>query len=200
MSEKDLKDNEALRFNHTKGGLLMVRKITVLISILLMLFAAGACKKKEETKPIVPRNVTPGQPGPVPGHQTMLPQGETAVVVPDLVQGNWKGVVLVVENKATNKTQEYKVDLNSEMTIPDSRIKISVGEFMPDFKMEGLTITSVSNEPNNPAVGVSVSEDGKKIFPVSGRQWGWLYAKFPDIHPFDHPTYSIKLKEGLKKG
>ena len=124
----------------------------------------------------------------------MMPKGETTVNVPDSVKGKWKGVVLVVEDKATKKATEYTVNLNSDLKLPNSDLKVSVGEFLPDFKMEGLSITSMSNEPNNPAVRIKVSEGGKEIFK------GWLYQKFPTIHPFENPKYSLALKNGIKKG
>jgi hypothetical protein len=69
-----------------------------------------------------------------------------------------------------------------------------VNEFLPDFIMDGLTITSKSEETNNPAVSVVVTEGGNEIFT------GWLYSKFPAIHPFQHDQYGITLKEPIKKG
>ena len=179
----------------------MKKKVLAVVCGLSLVFAAGACKKKEE-KPPVPQTGMPGQQQPLPpGHQAMMPKGETAIVVPDTIKGKWKGVVLIVEDKTTKKKEELTINLNSDMKVPNSSLKISVGEFLPDFKMDGLTLTSVSNEPNNPAAAVSVSEDGKQIFPVEqGKKWGWLYTKFPTVHPFDHPKYSISLKNGVKKG
>jgi hypothetical protein len=143
----------------------------------------------------------PGQPG-MPGQQRriIMPQGETSVVVPDSVKGKWKAVVLVVQDKTTQKADEYTVNLNSNFKVPNTGIKITVGEFLPDFRMEGLSLTSVSNEPNNPAVAIRVSEGGKQIFPGNGKKWGWLYMKFPTMHPFEHPKYAVFLKEGVKKG
>jgi len=121
-------------------------------------------------------------------------QGQTVVNMPDSVKGKWKAATLVVEDKNTKKKNEYTVNLNSDFTVPGSNLKISVGEFLPDFKMEGLNITSLSNDPNNPAVNVKIFEADKEVFK------GWLYSKFPAIHPFEHAKYSITLKEGVKKG
>ena len=90
--------------------------------------------------------------------------------------------------------------LNSDFKSRILFLKIHVGEFLPDFRMEGLNFTSGSNEPKNPALGIKVSENKKQIFPAPGRQWGWLFAKVPSIHPFEHSKYSITLKEGVKKG
>ena len=167
-----------------------------------LILAAGACKKKEE-KPEFPQTGMPGQmqqgmPGQMQpgqeGHQAMMPKGETVVTVPDSVKGKWKAVVLVVEDKTARKMKEYTVNINSDLKLPDSDLKISVGEFLPDFKMDGLTLTSMSNEPNNPAVRIKVLENDKEIFK------GTLFLKFPTIHPFEHPKYSILLKNGVKKG
>ncbi len=176
-------------------------KLLAVPCILLLILAVSACtKKKEEQEPVVPRSVMPGQqtlpPGqqPLPpGHQTMGPKVETTVIVPDSVKGKWDGVVILVKDKETKKEKEYTVNLNSDLKLPDSNIKISVGDFLPDFKMNGRTITSLSNEPNNPAVRVKVFDNDKEIFK------GWLYLKFPDVHPFEHPKYSIALKNGVKK-
>jgi len=66
--------------------------------------------------------------------------------------------------------------------------------------MEGFSLTSVSNNPNNPALAVKIFENDKKIFPAPGKEWGWLFEKVPTIHPFEHEKYGIILKEGIKKG
>jgi hypothetical protein len=186
----------------------MKRQVLAVVCGLSLLLTAGACKKKEE-KPPLPQTGMPGQqqaipmepqPGVPPGHNVMIPKGQTTVVVPDAVKGRWKAVVLVVTDKKTNKQNEYTVNLNSDFNIPGSKLKVQVGEFLPDFKMNGLQITSTSNEPNNPAVAVNVSEGGNQIFPPAGKKWGWLYTKFPTMHPFEHPIYGIGLKAGVKKG
>ncbi len=181
----------------------MKKKVLAVVCSLSLLVAVGACKKKQE-QPAPPTGMPGqqlpsghppmgGQPGGAPGG-VVMPKGETTINVPDSVKGKWKSVVLVVEDKATKKSKDYTVSLHSDLKIPDSNLKVEVGDFLPDFKMEGLTITSLSNEPNNPAVRVKVFEDGKEIFK------GWLYQKFPTIHPFEHQKYSLALKSGVKKG
>ena len=189
----------------------MKRKILVVACSVALLLAAGACKKKQE-QPVPQANIPgqqmpAGQPGMPPGQPGMqqqqpivMPQGETKVVMLDAVKGQWKAVVLQVESKATKKTAEYTVNINSDFKVPNSNLKITVGEFLPDFRMNGLEITSTTNEPNNPAVGVRIYDGSKQVFPAPGKKWGWLYAKFPTMHPFEHPEFSILLKGGVKKG
>ncbi|MBI5848278.1 MAG: DUF2155 domain-containing protein [Nitrospirae bacterium] len=178
----------------------MKKQILVAVCGVALVLSFGACKKKED-KPQVPQAGAPGQqlpaghqqPGAPGGEQVTMPKGQTTVSLPDAVKGKWKAVVVVVEEKASKKKSEYTINVNSDFKIPGSNIKLAVGEFIPDFKMDGLTITSLSNEPNNPAVGLKVMEDEKEVFK------GWLYSKFPAIHPFEHPKYAVLLKSGVKK-
>ncbi len=178
----------------------MKKQILVAVCGIALVLSFGACKKKE-TKPQVPQAGAPGQQLP-PGHQQQgapggeqvtMPKGQTTLSLPDAVKGKWKAVVVVVEEKASKKKTDYTINVNSDFKVPGSNIKLVVGEFIPDFKMDGLTITSLSNEPNNPAVGLKVLEDEKEVFK------GWLYSKFPAIHPFEHPKYAVQLKSGVKK-
>ena len=176
----------------------MKKQILVAVCGIALVMSFGACKKKEDKPMVVPQAGAPGQQLP-PGHgapggeQVTMPKGQTTVSIPDAVKGKWKSVVLVVEDKGSKKKTEYTINVNSDFNIPGSNIKLAVGEFLPDFKMDGLTLTSSTNEPNNPAVGLKVFENEKEVFK------GWLYAKFPAIHPFEHPKYAVMLKSGNKK-
>jgi hypothetical protein len=200
----------------------MKKRIVVLACSVSLVLAFGACKKKEEQPspvtgmPGQQQQLPPGhpQPGAMPGQPGMqpgmagqpgnvvMPKGEVTVEVPSSVKGKWKAVVLEVTNKKTNKSSDYTVNLNSDLKIPNSDLKVAVGEFLPDFRMEGLKLTSVSDQPNNPAVGIRVYEGGKQIFPAEGKKWGWLYERpeLHNIHPFQHAEYTIFLKQGIKKG
>ncbi|MBI5074244.1 MAG: DUF2155 domain-containing protein [Nitrospirae bacterium] len=178
----------------------MKKQILVAVCGIALVLSFGACKKKED-KPAVPQVGAPGQQLPAghaqqgaPGSQQVtMPKGQTTVSLPDAVKGKWKAVVVIVEDKSSKKKTEYTINVNGELKVPGSNLKLAVGEFIPDFRMDGLTITSSSNEPNNPAVGLKVLEDEKEIFK------GWLYSKFPAIHPFEHPKYAVMLKNGIKK-
>ena len=177
----------------------MKKQILVAVCGIALVLSFGACKKKED-KPQAPQAGAPGQlppghpqqggPG---GQQVTMPKGQTTVSLPDAVKGKWKSVVLVVEDKNSKKKTEYTINVNSDFKVPGSTLTLAVGEFIPDFRMDGLTITSSSNEPNNPAVGLKVLEEDKELFK------GWLYSKFPAIHPFEHPKYAVMLKNGIKK-
>lgn len=174
----------------------MVKKIFLWCIPLLFLAALTACGKKEEGK----TGAQPVQPPPVSMPESHpreaspmfnLPQGELNISVPDTVRGKWRAVTLLVEDKVNKSSKDYAINLGGELTIPDSKLVIKVGDFLPSFVMSGSAITSSSNEQDNPAVHVSINENGKEIFK------GWLFSKFPTIHPFQHERFGITLKEGV---
>ncbi|MBW1741596.1 MAG: DUF2155 domain-containing protein [Deltaproteobacteria bacterium] len=117
-----------------------------------------------------------------------IKKGHTPVVVPQDVQSKWKAVVLEVANKETGEQKDYVVDINQALIIPNTKIKIDVLTFLPDFSMSPEKITSVSNKPRNPAAKVVIYEDSHKIFE------GWLFQKLPSVHSFQHKVYAVKLK------
>jgi hypothetical protein len=198
-----------------KEDVQMMKKVLVVLSCLVLAVSFYACKKKEEKPvpqaPFQQAPLGPMQPSPQmpvqsspqmpiqPAPQMKGVMGKTKVVVPDNVKGKWSAVTIVVIDKITGNSKDYTVNLNSDFKIPNSDLKVHVGDFLPDFKMEGTTLTSASNEPNNPAVGIKVFEKGKQIFPALGKQWGWLFSKMPTVHPLRHPKYNIVLKEGIPK-
>lgn len=178
-----------------------MKKLIVIVSALTLLLTFAACKKKEEP----PAAQSPVAKGPIidtpaapPGHGTPGEKPQLSIVVPDEVKSQWTGVTIVVEDKKDKSQKEFTVDIGGEFQIPDSNLKVNVGPFLPDFKMSASVITSASNKPNNPSVGISIFQDDQKVFPPSG-EYGWLYAKFPTIHSFQHERYSLLLKAGIKK-
>ena len=118
---------------------------------------------------------------------------EKKVVVPDEVKKSWKSVKLEVEYKDKKTKKQFSVPLRSEFKVPDSDLVLKVGDFLPHFAMSADAITSNSNNPENPAVQVEVFRGGKEIF------HGWLFAKFPSVHPFQHDKVGLAMMEGVKK-
>jgi hypothetical protein len=183
----------------------MTIKTLSIALIFILVLVAGACKKKEEQPiPKVPdkshmfspemlaRSQSQSDAKPVSPHGDIAQKGKKTIVVPENVKGKWSSVKLVFEDRNSKKKAEYTVRINSEFDIPGTGLKIAVGDFLPDFKIEGSMITSGSNEPRNPAVKVEIFEKGTRTFD------GWLYSKYPDIHAFEHEKYRLTLKEGIK--
>lgn len=148
--------------------------------------------------PPIGGQATGGQAGteqsPPPGHPQMGSTGRT-IRVPEEVKGKWQGVKLRVEEKDGKKPpQVFTVKLGGELDIPGSKLHVRVGDFLPALQVSGSEVTSASNNSTNPAVMVTVSEGGKEAFK------GWLFGKFPEMQPFEHPKYRITLVEGVPAG
>ncbi len=170
-----------------------MKKLLAIILVSGLVFSFAGCKKKEE-KPQLP----PGHPSmqggmPPAGMPAEMPKVDRTITVPKEVAAKWSAVKLAVEDKVAKNGKEYTVAIGSELAVPNTKVKIKVLAFLPDFKMGEKDITSASDKPNNPAVQVAVTEPGKE-------EWkGWLYSLHPDIHPFTHDKLAITLVGGVSK-
>ena len=153
-----------------------MKKIGVIVAMLLLVSIPFASCKTKEQPPVPPpmQEVPPGQPGAPPHGMTGGP--EKKVVVPPDVKAAWKAVKIEVEFK-----------------VPDSDLTVKVGDFLPHFAMTADSITSNSNALENPAARIEILDKGNTVFK------GWLFSKFPDVHPFQHDQYGVRLVEGEKK-
>ncbi len=163
-------------------------KVTIII-ILLVISLAGftACTKKESPQPPQEKQtISPGY------ADIQMPSArKMKIIIPDDVRERWKGVVLTVVNKQTRNIKNYNISLGGVLAIPDSTIEVHALDFLPDLKIEGNIYTTTSSSLLNPAIHVKITEDGQAIFK------GWLFQKFPSVHPFKHQRFSITLKEPL---
>ena len=160
----------------------------------MMIFAFGACSKQDDAPIVSGGGALPeGHPSTDAGGGAPMVTPVTDIIVPDEVKAKYASVVLTIENKVKGTAEDVTINMNSEYKIPESNVTVTPSIFLPDFIMDGPTITSKSPEMNNPAVKIKVTEGDAEIFD------NWLYSRFPAIHPFQHETYSIMLKEGVSR-
>ncbi len=114
------------------------------------------------------------------------------IVIPKETEDKWRAIVIEVTDKKVGKAKEYTLDLKSDFAIPGTGLKIHVQNFLPDFSMSPQGITTLSDEPKNPAAQVVISEDGRVIFE------GWLFKLYSEVHAFQHSRYSIILKNHIR--
>ena len=176
-----------------------MKRFALLIALLVSLgLAATGCKKKETPPPMPPQGAAPGQMPPGMGqggapHGDMGGGGEKKVVVPEAVKKAWKGAKIEIEYKQKKSKKTFTVDLNSTFKVPDSDLTLAIGDFLPHFAMTGDSITSNSNNLENPALHVEIKQGGKELFK------GWLFGKFPAVHPFQHDQFGVIMLEPIKK-
>ena len=114
---------------------------------------------------------------------------EAAVQVPAAVKAKWKAMKIGLLDLATKQETPYVVKADSELAIPGTGLTLRALALVPDFTMDNGVITSRGEAANNPAAQIQVTEGGKTIFR------GWLFVRFPEAHPFEHPKYALRLLE-----
>ena len=155
----------------------MKRLMKLLVLSVVAMGAAAGCNEKEVKQPAVP--------------QPKLAKMASVVVVPDSVKGKWKAVKIAVADKNAKRQQVYTVQIGTEFKLPDSRITLKVENFLPHFVMDGTTLTSASNQLNNPAAQLVIREEGREIYK------GWLFTLYPTTHPFQHQQYGFTLVDHI---
>ena len=176
--------------------------IGMILFIFLISLSGTACEQKKETSPPRPEVEKPKLPGgelpsadlppssnlPLhPPSAPAVPKTPKTLAIPDTVKGQWESIILRIEDKTKQSTVDQTIALQSDYQIPESNVTIKVGDFLPQFSMDQNNITSISNETKNPALKVTVLKEGEEVFN------GWLFERFPDMHPFQDDRYAIAL-------
>jgi hypothetical protein len=117
----------------------------------------------------------------------------TRLEVPPEVSHAYTGIKIVWRDKADGKEGVIEVPLGGTAPLPDPSLVVRADVFLPAFTMAGGAITSEGVEPQNPAARITVLDKGKEIFT------GWLFARFPDVHPFTHPRFQLLLEAGVPR-
>jgi hypothetical protein len=127
------------------------------------------------------------------GTGTDAPKVPTRLEVPPEVVKAWSGVRLHWKDATKGKEGTLDVPLGGAAPLPDSDLEVRADVFLPAFTMTGDAITSSSIEPENPAARIGVFEKGNPLFE------GWVFTRFPDVHPFQHPRFSLRLEGGVRR-
>jgi len=147
----------------------------LLVLSLVTAVAIAGCNTKEQKAPGA------GKP------QQQPAKAPSTVAVPDSVKGKWKAVKIAVADKNAKRQKVYDLEIGKDFKLPESDLTLRVDNFLPNFVMEGTTLTSLSNELKNPAAQLVIHEGKKEIFK------GWLFALYPTTHAFQHPQYGFTL-------
>ena len=113
--------------------------------------------------------------------------------VPEAVQKAYSAIVIDWKDSSNGKEGKLQVPLGGSADVPGSSLSVSADVYLPAFTMTAEMITSSGIEPENPAARIRVAENGKVLFT------GWVFKRFPDVHPFSHPRFSLRLDGGVRK-
>lgn len=115
-----------------------------------------------------------------------LSNSEIKIVVPQEVQSSWQVVPLGVAIDGDNS--KIQVEVGVPIRLEKSDLVLLVEVFLPSYTSDFNTITSVSNELENPAVMVQL----KKLDEVVAR--GWVFQNLPEYNTFKHGTVVLTLE------
>lgn len=157
----------------------------------------------EREEPAAPAGTAGSETSPAPGPAGSAAGGmaggagqppiPTQLIVPPMIAQLYSGIRISWKDASNGKSGTIEVPLGGSAPIPDSTLTVTSNVFLPAFTMTSEAITSNSLAEDNPAARITVTDKSKEIFS------GWIFTRFPDVHPFQHPRFSLKLEGGVRK-
>ena len=155
----------------------------------------AGCRERGQPDPSIRMAVSHERAGETASAQAAGAEGAmpTRLVVPPEVEKAYSGIRLRWKDKTSGKEGVIEVPLGGGTPLPDPSLVVRGDVFLPAFSMGGGAITSDGIEPQNPAARITVFEKGQEVF------GGWIFTRFPDVHPFAHPRFQLLLEGGVPK-
>jgi cytochrome c biogenesis protein len=85
--------------------------------------------------------------------------------------------------------QTFTLRPNEVVSLNDSGTKVELADFIPDFVLEANQLITRSNEPNNPAVHLVVTQAGGSATPV------WFFPRFPQMNLPSDAGIAFQLRD-----
>jgi hypothetical protein len=158
------------------------------LPVLLVVILAIGCRERGRPDPNI-RMAVSHEPETVEGAGTETGGSVPAkLVVPPEVTAAFSGVRIGWKDSQTGKEGVVEVPIGGKATVPESDLEVRTDVFLTTEE-----ITSTGTGEENPAARIAVAQGGKDIFT------GWIFKRFPDVHPFQHPRFSLKLEGGVPR-
>ena len=167
--------------------------------VLALLVVAAACHRRGQPNPDIRMAISHDRaedspaPAQTPGGAGAEGSVPTRLEIPPEVAEAWSGIRVGWKDKVSGKEGTLDVPLGEGVPLPDPSLVVRADAFLPAFTMGGGAITSEGVEAQNPAARISVFDKGQEIFA------GWIFTRFPDVHPFTHPRFSLRLEGGVPR-
>ncbi len=97
------------------------------------------------------------------------------------LQASWPG--------AQHASQTFTLRPGEAPSLGDSGVQVELADFVPDFVLEGNQLSTRSNEPNNPAIKLQITQPGGKRSSV------WFFPKSPQMNFPDESGIAFKLRD-----
>ena len=113
--------------------------------------------------------------------------------ISDEVRNKWKEVQLQITDKSQQKTQLITLQVGTSVRLNDEGERLGIEIYIPDYAIADRRIETRSNEPNNPAVLVNLTHEGKVL------KRGWIFMHLPEFNSFIHKRFHLVLAGPGKK-
>lgn len=168
------------------------RRIGAALLAILGVSALTGCRQRGRPDPNIRMAISHDQEAPA-GPQGGDPTVPTRLTVPPEIAKAYSGIRVAWKDAQSGEAGILEVPLDGAATLPGSSVRVRADVFLPAFTMSQEEITSSGIEPENPAARITVSEGEKELFA------GWIFARFPDVHPFQHPRFALRLEGGVRR-
>jgi hypothetical protein len=152
----------------------------------------GACRERGRPDPSIRMAVSHDRAA-AGGGKELGETVPTKLVVPPEVTAAYSAIKLGWKDSETGKEGTVEVPIGGSAPLSGSDLEIRADVFLPSFSMSAEEITSTGTGQENPAARIAVLEKGNEIFA------GWIFTRFPEVHPFQHPRFSLRLEGGVPR-
>ena len=162
------------------------------MAALAVAVGVGACRERGTPDPSIRMAVSHDR-ATAGGGKELGETVPTRLVVPPEVTAAYSSIRLGWKDSETGKEGTVEVPIGGAAELPGSDLEIRGDVFLPSFSMSAEEITSTGTGQENPAARIAVLEKGSEIFA------GWIFTRFPEVHPFQHPRFSLRLEGGVPR-
>jgi hypothetical protein len=106
--------------------------------------------------------------------------------IPADVKAKWKAVELSLSGKNI-PLRKVRVSIGGETSIDQSGLLVRVVAYVPAFQSDAGTVTSSSNNPDNPAVLIQLVNKGQVL------SEGWVFQKLPGFNTYTSNQLQVQL-------
>ena len=162
--------------------------------VVLAVLSLTACRERGKPDPNVRMAVShEPEAAAAPAGGESAPSAPSQLVVPPEAIAAFSGVRIAWKDAETSKEGILEVPIGIPTPLPGSDLEVRADVYLPAFAMSAETITSTGIAEENPAARIAVSQGGKELFS------GWIFQRFPDVHPFEHPRFALRLEGGIPR-
>ncbi len=169
-----------------------MKGIISLLPLIILMVACSQNTNRQEFNPVAENK--PAQTSPITSKQASAGMKLTkpTELLPEIAS-KYSGIKITVINKEDNSESEINAPFGEKISIVNTGLSIEVSSYFTSFTMVNGGVQNVSMDENNPAAKVTISDNEEIVFD------GWLFQQYPDMHPFEHPTWRIILTGAVIK-